>query len=404
MNAVLLLIILSLLVVAWGTYERQLHRRNLARIPIRIHVNGTRGKSGVTRLIAAGLRAAGIRTCAKTTGTLARMILPDGTEQPVVRLSRPNVIEQVGVIKTAVAHRAEAIVLECMAVQPALQSLCELDLVQATHGVVTNARADHLDAMGPTAGDVALALAGTVPVGGKLFTAERKYLDVFDAAARDRGAELIPVGAAEVESVAEVELSGFTYIEHPENVAVALRVCEQLGIDRPTALRGMWAAEPDAGVMTTHRLDLFGREVVFVNGFAANDPESTEGNWNLALGRFPAMARRIAVFNCRHDRADRSIQLAEACVAWQTADHYLLIGSGTQVFIRRVLACGLDAERITVAEGESVEGIVERITDLAGQSALVMGMGNIGGPGLELVRYFAERSTADQPQLAKEAA
>ena len=56
-----------------------------------------------------------------------------------------------------------------MALQPMLQSLCELKLVKATHGVLTNARPDHLDVMGPTERDVAKALGGTVPVNSKYF-------------------------------------------------------------------------------------------------------------------------------------------------------------------------------------------------------------------------------------------
>ncbi|TFH29311.1 MAG: poly-gamma-glutamate synthase PgsB, partial [Myxococcales bacterium] len=63
-----------------GALELILHRRRLKKIPIRIHVNGTRGKTSVTRLIAAGLREAGIRCVAKTTGTVPRFILPNGRE------------------------------------------------------------------------------------------------------------------------------------------------------------------------------------------------------------------------------------------------------------------------------------------------------------------------------------
>ena len=47
-----------------GIAESVAHRRRLARIPTRIHVAGTRGKSSVTRLIAAGLRAGGSRDLA----------------------------------------------------------------------------------------------------------------------------------------------------------------------------------------------------------------------------------------------------------------------------------------------------------------------------------------------------
>jgi poly-gamma-glutamate synthase PgsB/CapB len=392
MDATLLLAGATGLITSFGLLEGLSHRFHLKRIPIRIHVNGTRGKSGVTRLIAAGLRAGGIRTCAKATGTLPRMIFPDGSEYTVFRPSRANVIEQLRVIRAAVAHQAEAIVIECMAVQPMLQSLCELQLVRATHGVITNARPDHLDAMGPTATDVAKALAGTVPRNGKLFTAEQKYLNVLAAAARDRNAKLIPVSSAEVAAVTRDEMNGFSYIEHADNLALALKVCADVGVDRATALRGMWAATPDAGVMSAHPLNLLGRRIVFVNGFAANDPESTGQNWHLAINNYPDLERRIAVFNCRADRPDRSVQLAETCVRWQPADHYMVIGSATHIFAKRATAMGLDRSRLTCAENLPASRIVETVNGLADRSALVMGMGNIGGPGMDMVRYFQNQS------------
>ena len=164
-----------------------LHRRRLKRIPIRIHVNGTRGKTSVTRLIAAGLREAGVRCLAKTTGTVPRFILPNGREVPVYRPGGPNVIEQKQSVTMAAAQRAEALVVECMALQPQLQWLSESKLVRATHGVITNARPDHLDVMGPTEEDVARALAATVPVDGVFLTAERTHRAFFQEVCEDRG-------------------------------------------------------------------------------------------------------------------------------------------------------------------------------------------------------------------------
>ncbi len=221
-----------------GILESFWHRRRLHSIPIRIHVNGTRGKSGVTRLIAAGLRAGGLRTCAKTTGTLPRMIFPDGREYPVFRPSRANVIEQLRIVRAAARMEVDALVVECMALQPTLQSLCELKLIQATHGVITNARADHLDVMGPDVEHVARAMAGTVPVGTRLFTAEQRQLSVLQEAADDRNCEVILVDDDQIAEVTWDELEQFPYVEHPDNVALALRVCMDLGIDRETALAG----------------------------------------------------------------------------------------------------------------------------------------------------------------------
>jgi poly-gamma-glutamate synthase PgsB/CapB len=387
-----LLVVIAVTLTLLGVLEVVLHRRNLRKIPIRIHVNGTRGKSSVTRLIAGGLRAGGFVTCAKTTGTLARMILPNGKEVPVFRPAKANVIEQIRIVAAAAAQDAQALVIECMALQPELQWLCESKFVQATHAVITNARPDHLEVMGPDEVDVARALVAITPRRGKLFTTERKHLEVLAEAARDRASELVAVGEGEVAEVTAEELAGFDYTEHADNVALALRVCTELGVPRAVALRGMWQAAPDPGVLTEHELAFFGRRIVFVNGFAANDPVSTEMIWNLALDRHPDVERRIAVFNCRADRPDRSLQLGTACVRWRPPDHLVLMGTGTYLFARAAVGAGLDSTRLVFVEDAKVDQIFETIVSLVGRSALVMGMGNIGGHGLELGRYFRNRS------------
>lgn len=373
---------------AFGAAELAMHRRRLRSIPIRVHVNGTRGKSSVTRLIAAGLRRGGIRTCAKTTGTLARMILPDATELPIYRPSGPNIIEQRRIVALAAAYEAEALVIECMALQPALQSLCELKLIESTHGVVTNARPDHLEVMGPGPRDVARALAGTTPVRGKLFLADEDHRDVFERAAGDRGSELIVTPPCDEAST----LARFHHTEHPSNVGVALAVCEALGVESEVALEGMWAAKPDPGAMTEREVAFFGRRITFVNGFAANDPVSTRQIWEMALERHPDLGRRIAVFNCRADRPERSIQLGREVADWPRPDHVVLMGTGTFLFARAATKAGLDPSTFTFAEGLDVADVFERIVALAGESALVMGLGNVAGGGLALAARFDNRA------------
>ena len=192
--------------------------------------------------------------------------------------------------------------------------------------------------------------------------------------------------------ITPLDLAGFAYVEHAENLALALRVCADLGVERATALQGMWKAAPDPGAMTTHEIDFFGRKLFFVNGFAANDPESTERIWNIALERYAEVDQRIAIFNCRGDRPDRSKQLGQAIASWTHADCYLLIGSGTYIFAREATKAGVNPMKFVFAEGRRVEEIFESVVAVAGHSTLVMGMANIGGPGLEVVRYFANRS------------
>ncbi|MBW1905955.1 MAG: poly-gamma-glutamate synthase PgsB [Deltaproteobacteria bacterium] len=373
-----------------GVLELILHRSRLARIPIRIHVNGTRGKTSVTRLIAAGLREAGVRCVAKTTGTVPRFILPNGREVPVYRPGGANVIEQKQAVTMAAAQRAEALVVECMALQPSLQWLSESKLVRATHGAITNARPDHLDVMGPAEEDVAHALAGTVPVDGVFLTAERKHRAFFQQVAEERGSRF---RAAEDISrpLTTEDVAGFPYLEHQDNVELALAVCEEIGIDNETALRGMWRAKPDPGAMTETRVEFFGRHVIFVNGFAANDPISTRYIWEQSLRRHRELKRRIAVFNCRSDRADRSEQLAESYAGWTQADEVVLLGTGQYIFARAAVRSGLDPTRLVFVDRDHPADIFEILLGLSESSALVMGLGNIAGPGLALAEYFANR-------------
>jgi poly-gamma-glutamate synthase PgsB/CapB len=389
-NEIVILLTACGVLIAMGALELILHRRRLTRIPIRIHVNGTRGKTSVTRLIAAGLREAGVRCVAKTTGTVPRFILPNGREVPVYRPGGANVIEQKQAVTMAAAQRAEALVVECMALQPALQWLSEGTLVRATHGVITNARPDHLDVMGPTEEDVAHALAGTVPMDGVFLTAERKHRAFFQQVAEERGSRFH--GAEEISRpLTTGDVEAFPYLEHQDNVELALAVCEEIGIDNETALRGMWRAKPDPGAMTETKVEFFGRHVIFVNGFAANDPISTRYIWEQSLRRHRDLKRRIAVFNCRSDRADRSEQLAESYAGWTQADEVVLLGTGQYIFARAAVKSGLDPTRLVFVDRDHPADIFEILLGLAESSALVMGLGNIAGPGLALAEYFANR-------------
>jgi hypothetical protein len=98
------------------------------------------------------------------------------------------------------------------------------------------------------------------------------------------------------------------------------------------------------------------------------------------------------VLNCRLDRSDRSRQLGEALPRWAPADHYFLVGSGTFALARAAVAAGLAPTALFPLEGEPPAAVFEELMGAAGRSALVVGAGNIAGIGLELHRYFLNRS------------
>ncbi len=383
--------------VGLGALENLMHRRRLHRIGTRIHVSGSRGKSSVTRLIASGLCHAGVVAVGKTTGTLPRMLLPGGREVPVFRPAGANIIEQIRIVSAAQGLGAQALVMECMALQPELHWLSENKLVRATHGVITNVRPDHLEVMGPTEADVARTLASMTPVKGVMFTAEQHHLSILAEAAADRGTRLVAVGAEDSAAISDEEMAGFSYVEHKENVALVLRVLQELGVERQLALEGMWRTLPDPGALSELELEFFGRRIIFINGFAANDPESTTTIWKLACSRHPRVPRIVAVFNLRADRPTRTVQLAKDIDFWHKADKVVLMGSGAYLFARVASRAGIDPGRFVYTEGQDVAQIFETIVGLCGQQTLVVGMANIGGQGLGLVQYFKNRAMLRGP-------
>ncbi|MBC8425238.1 poly-gamma-glutamate synthase PgsB [bacterium] len=383
------ILLLLAVITVLGMWEMGRHRFMRRRIPLRIHVNGSRGKSSVTRLIAAGLQAGGVRTCAKTTGSAARFIHVDGSESPVVRNGSPNIREQLRVFRRAVSEKAEALVLECMAVRPDLQWVCEHRIVGSTHGVITNVRSDHLEVQGPRLDDVARSLAGTVPQGATLFTGEDAFAPYLERKARDRGSSF---HATDPATVSDRELAPFAYVEFAENVSLALDVCESVGIARETALAGMQQVRPDVGALDRVRIDVPGKEVHFVNAFAANDPESTSRIWeHLGLSKSPEAA--IVLYNNRSDRMRRARDLAPLFGDKITARTYVLVGESTaqlsDLFSRHV-----SRDSVVDLGGLESDEVWRRLVEICGDSATVVGVGNIGGAGMALLDLLKGKEVA----------
>ncbi|MBP2323517.1 poly-gamma-glutamate synthase PgsB/CapB [Kibdelosporangium banguiense] len=373
-----------LLTLAASVVEQRRHYANLRDIPVRILVNGTRGKSTITRLCAGALRGGGVVTVAKTTGTAARFIHPDGSEEPVYRkFEIANVVEQVSVVRRAAAYRPAALVVECMAVMPDLQEISQTKLVQSTIGVISNVRMDHVAEMGPTADDIARSLSRSMPIGGVCITAERERLDVLSEEAGRRNCELVVVDPM---SVTDEEIRGFGWITFKENVAVALAVAQQLGVDRRSALLGMWSAAPDPGALRVEEYRVAGKRLWFANMFAANDPESTLMNIEELLAERLISRPLHMVIGCRPDRIERNGQIG-SLVGKIDPERVVLIGEPTRS-ARVAIPAGWQ-DRTTDLGGcrhpaELLDGIIAGIDHYAS----VVAVGSIHGQGERLLEQF----------------
>ncbi|GAA3034905.1 poly-gamma-glutamate synthase PgsB [Actinokineospora globicatena] len=370
--------------LAAGVLEQRKHLAHLHRIEQRVLVNGIRGKSSITRLCAGALRGGGLVTTAKTTGTAARFIHPDGSEEPVYRKwGIANVVEQIGIVRRAAAYRSDVLVIECMAVMPDLQEINQSKLIQSTIGVLCNVREDHLAEMGPTLDDVARSLSRSMPVGGVCVTAERERLEILQQEADKRDCELI---AVDPESVTDAEMAGFSWVTFKENVAIALKVAELLGVNRQLALTGMWSAPPDPGVLSVQTRAAGDKRVKLANVFAANDPESTLMNIERLLDQGSISAPLHVVINCRPDRVERNRQMG-ALIAEIAPDRVILIGDPTRS--ARVSIDDKWQDRVNDLGGaRPAHELLDAILADIDTTASLVTIGNIHGQGELLLEVF----------------
>lgn len=387
----LLLLIIIFLASIFGIIEYFLHQKRIYSIPIRIHVNGTRGKSSVTRLIGASFREGGIKTITKVTGTYPRLILEDGTEAAIHRREGANIIEQLSIIKYAAKRKAEAIVLECMALQPQYQWITEKKMVHSTIGVITNVRLDHVDVMGYTLPEIAKVLSKTIPNNQNFFMAETEESEILKQTAEKNHSK---VHIAKPESVSNEEMKEFNYIEHKENVAIALAVCNYLEIDRKTALKGMYKANPDAGALKLYRVNAFNKITNFFNAFAANDYQSTLMIWKMIEQEIGFKGPKIILLNTRDDRMDRAKQFTEMLGKnlCEEMDYLMLIGQSTDVVKDLSISEGVDRKKIINLGWTEPSLVFEKVLSYTEYESTVVAIGNMGGMGAKVANFFENRS------------
>lgn len=395
MFAILILILTLLGVVISWWRERRDYDRQLGKLKIRIYVNGIRGKSTVTRLIAGVLREAGIQTLAKTTGSAAMVILPDGNEIPIQRRSSATIMELFNIAKRYLEKDTEAIVFETMALYPANQTASQELLVKGNINVITNVREDHQDVMGESLEEIADTMSLIIPHDGILITAEdRPHLrERLAANALARRSQTL---YADPNWVTEKDLAGFNYLSFRENISIGLAVAEILGIPRATAMRGMWNARPDVGVANIQRTNWRNKEILWIPLFAVNDRESTIISVDALKPYYDQNATRIGILNNRYDRADRAMRFANIAAQDLDFEYWITFGAYEAQVTQRMLELGVAQDRIInmgFSVNPTLDQIFDKITDLTkGKQAVLIGLVNIHTPQAELLlEYFHHR-------------
>ncbi len=334
-----------------GAVERLALHRSLQRIPIRVVVNGTRGKSTVVRLLAAALREAGIPALGRSTGSAAELLLPDGSTRAIKRRGVVNLVrEQRHLARLANVLGVRALVCECSAIRPELQRVFQRQLVEPTLTLITNSYADHVDQMGETRDSTADVLASGV----------HRFLTTDPLLGSLPGAVVVPDFSVP---------SRIPRWVHPDCYRIALSACTELGIPQEVAIQGMCNVQGDIGMEE----DLVVGGKRFINALARNDTATTR-----QLLATLDLSETSIVFANRKDREFRLERFA-GCFQSLGVDSLFVIGDHPALCARVFRAHGMHALCVPFPE------IVARCRQT------VVLTGNIKGAGERLLSFLEEQ-------------
>jgi len=381
---------LLVLISARLLLERAALSRWRRKVPLRVCVTGTRGKSSVTRLTAAALRASGLRVAAKTTGSKPVLIYPDGHEEEIRRPGPPSILEQKRVLRWAARLGADALVAEMMSIRAETLGAESRRILKPGILGITNIRLDHLDDMGRTKSEIASTMSAAVPERAVVLLAASDDEPAFRAAASKRGSEvrIVPAGAG---------LPGLPAREFGDNARLALAVAEIAGVDQTAALRAMASAAPDFGGLKIWILRDGGTAFACMSLFAANEPESTRAALSKALGRLSCPpSSLVGLLNLRADRGDRTRQWLGALENgfFEGFDRLVFIGDHARVLGRRSRRAAGRRPAVSALAARRPETIMAGLRPLLVDGSAVVGLGNMGGAGEALVDHWTRSGEA----------
>ncbi|MBW7888153.1 MAG: poly-gamma-glutamate synthase PgsB [Bacteroidetes bacterium] len=381
MNIVL---VLTLFVAVLLFVERFSLQRLLNNIPLRIHVNGTRGKSSVTEYLAIALRGSGKHPFAKITGVIPTQIFPNGRKNEIQRRGTPRVQEQLRMIRRAVQERADSLVLECMSVAPEYQKI-ESQILQPHISLLTNIRDDHFEQMGKSDEEHVEALRSALREGSIVFTRDEEHFPQIQQYASDR--KIKAVLAPPLEEAFSKRLPSSL---HADNIALTLSVCEYLNIDKEQSFQKIIAENLELLPPVIH-FTINKKIVIFHNAFTINDVVSTNSFVENKLTA-SSEVKQFIVFNTRNDRPLRTQELAIWMSHLTAEPNFILCGNHSRFAERELKKNNVNQTRITIWDRITNKDVRNFLDKESTQNIIMFGVGNIADGGFKILRCVKEIS------------
>ena len=391
MTLFLLTLIGSYVYTVWLLTSYEKFQNQCNRIQWRVHVNGIRGKSTVTRYVTAVFRAAQYHTFGKTTGSAARILRPDGEDYDFGRKGYPNVNEQVGILKSFCRQKAEAVVMECMAVNPVYSQWLEEKVMRSHINIITNVRYDHPEYLGETLEEIAASLSKTIPRNGILITAETepKQLAILREKAREKNSQVL---VADRQTISPEEVAGFSHFAIEDNVAIGYEIAKILKLPKEKALKAMQQAVADPGAFSVQFIDFAQTKIAWANLFAVNDRESFVDLCHKLFKQYNDY-ETFVILNNRHDRPTR-VELFANLAAELEFDHIITFGDYEQVVnktLSKIIDKVMNLGNSSAFKEASAQDIIKQIISQAkSEKILLIGTVNIHTAQAERILHFFE--------------
>jgi len=376
-----LLLTTTALFLGWLLAERIRLDRARRRVPLRISVTGTRGKSGTARMLGAMLRSEGLRVVVKTTGSEASLVLPDGRVELLPRSGVPSILEQRDLIRRCARLGADVLVAEIMSIHPENHRAEGIRILQPQTVLFTNARPDHVDAMGWDERAVGGVLLASVPQDSQLLLSP-SLSPLLRRLAAEHGVGSVHIAGGE-------EASAGIGAPFRDNACLAAAAARLAGAGEESVRAGLAAWKEDAGGLRAWRLDRLDAAgpIYVVSAFSANDPLSTREAFDHARHRLSEPMPCTGLLTLRSDRADRTLHwirdLEER--GFPGLDPLFAVGTQAGLVARRVPGVrtlqGSDPRTLTRRAGIAGRGQGPR---------MLFGLGNFKGLGEALASWWAE--------------
>lgn len=374
-----LFLILILITIIFLISEYWIVHRAVNKIPLRILVNGTRGKSTIVKYISAGLRSADKKVVAKITGVIPTIINPDGSEKIIKRIGPARIQEQFKMMRFASKLSCDCLILECMSINPELQKL-ESQIFKPNIYIITNIRDDHREQLGEIESQVN-TFCNAIPPNSTVITSEQKYLNEITRSSASKGSKVIFVNNPGLENSSEADYF------FPSNLNIAVAACCSAAFDKEKVTKSIGESvwnEANPFI----ELNLEGKNIRFINGFAVNDVESAADfliHWERRLG---SLEKLNIIFNSRYDRPLRSISFAKWISSINILDKIIVTGSHIPRTKFELQRNGIEQQRIVIWNRKRIKGLLEGIKTITEDNTIFMGLGNISGNGLRIVDTF----------------